>query len=462
MAVAFTVDRPNPTALRALNYSPSVEAFKRKAVDNRSDPLGRLLTSMGPAYGSVFTRIDCEAEYGVELLSQSDMFSAEPQGRMIRRDAMPNADDHLIKKWQVLIAAAGTLGESEIYGRSIIADGRLEGKYVGPHAMVLSFANPGDELNLYAYAFLCTAVGISAVRAASYGTKVLGVRSDLLRNLPIPYATESTTKRVADLVRKCVKSREAYVAEMKLARSVIESLSEYSEALAMCRERLARTLAWQGELATLSAWNYASTGGALEYLQRHWSGRLQDAIEPAGLFNGLRFARVPCSAPHGLDFLSQRDVFLIRPVGRRIKHPGIDDGMLFIPAHAILLASHGQLTDGSLFGRAESARCYGANRAFTQDILRIIPKPLYSEALLAFLCTRLGLLLLRSTAVGTSVPTMHIGLLRRLPIPELTKTALEAVRTHISAAISARLNGNAAEAEAVRIVEEEVLPKWLN
>ena len=100
MTVAFTVDHPSPNRLRALNYSPSVEAFKRKADKKGCARLGTMLTSMGQAYGSVFTRIDCERQYGVELLSQSDMFSAEPQGRIIRRDSMPNPDNHMIRKWQ--------------------------------------------------------------------------------------------------------------------------------------------------------------------------------------------------------------------------------------------------------------------------------------------------------------------------------------------------------------------------
>ncbi len=91
---------------------------------------------------------------------------------------MPNPDDHKIQKWQVLIAAAGTLGETELYGRSLIADNRLEGKYVGPDAMVLTFAQPVGDLSLYTYAFLCTKPGFSAIRATSYGTKVLRLRSE--------------------------------------------------------------------------------------------------------------------------------------------------------------------------------------------------------------------------------------------------------------------------------------------
>jgi hypothetical protein len=461
MRAAFTVTNPRSAALRALNYSPAVEAFRCKASLLKSRALGDLVLDGVLTYGGMVKTIDCAPEFGVEYLSQADMFSAEPHGRIVRRDLLPDSD-RKIRKWQVLIAGAGTLGQAELYGRCIVADARLEGRFACSDALALTFKESNSDESLYSYAFLCTHAGIQCLRSASYGTKILRFRPDLLRNLPIPYASDSVTKRVADLVRKCVESREIYQVEMNLARRVVENLPEYGDALDMCNERIARTLVWRGELATLGAWNYASTGGALEYLQQRWSGRLRDVIEPDGLFNGLRFARVPCSPPHGLDLLSQRDVFMIRPVSRRIKHPGMDDKMLLVPDHALLLASHGQLTEGSLFGRAESAACCGSNRAFTQDILRIIPQRQHSEMLLAFLSTKLGLSLLRSTAVGTSVPTMHIGLLRRLPVPNLGKTTEQEVRTHISAAISGRASANNAEAEAVRIVEEEVLPKWLN
>jgi len=79
------ISEPRSTALRALNYSPATEAFKRKGKLKRCERLGDLVLSMGPAYGSVFTRLDCHKDYGVELVSQSDMFATEPHGRIIRK-----------------------------------------------------------------------------------------------------------------------------------------------------------------------------------------------------------------------------------------------------------------------------------------------------------------------------------------------------------------------------------------
>ena len=196
MRSAFVVTEPSSCAIRALNYSPFVAAFRRRRGSRESKSLGNLATKVGPAYGQVFTRHDCDPTHGVELISQTDMFASEPVGRVIRRDSMLVPERHHVKRWQVLIAAAGTLGETELFGRAIIADGRLVDKYVGPHAMVLEFSEPGGEDNLYTYAFLCTQIGFQAIRSTCYGTKILGIRKDMLRDLPIPQADTDTKSRV--------------------------------------------------------------------------------------------------------------------------------------------------------------------------------------------------------------------------------------------------------------------------
>jgi hypothetical protein len=461
MRGTFLVETPQATALRALNYTPEIERFRQKSRTRETRFLGVLLESLGPAYGQVFTRLDCTPEHGVELLSQSDMFATEPTGRVIRQDSMPEPTRHLVKKWQILVAGAGTLGETELYGRSIIADGRLVGKYVGPHAMVLTFKEPELDLSLYTYAFLCTELGVRAFRSASYGTKVLGIRKDILANLPIPVPDEAIQTRVARLVRQAVAARETYLAELQAARRVLEALPDVQEASELSLARHARCLAWDGPLPTLSAWTYASTGGALGLLQKRWQGRLADAVVPGGIFNGPRFTRIPVLPPHGIEFMSQRDVFLIKPVARRIRHPGVPDDQLFVQQGNLLIGGHGTLGEGEIFGRVEYATARLARNAFSQDVLRVQVREEFQAAAYGYLSTHLGLRLLRSTAVGTKILSMRPDLLAVLPFPDLPPQMSASVGRHVQAAVCARDEGMEAEAEAVRIVEQEVLLAWL-
>lgn len=460
MRQAF-VASPGSAALRALNYSPRVERI-RAASKKRSLPLREMLAAMGPAYGTVFTRIDCSADHGIELLSQTDMFAAEPQGRVIRRDSMAKPERHEVKRGQVLIAGAGTLGETELYGRALIADGRLEGKFVGPDSMTLVFEEPESDRALFAYAFLASPTGVAAVRSTSYGTKILRFRDDLLGSLPVPTVSEETMSRVAVLIRSAMAARETYMRELRAARAIVENLPEMLLAHAMCAERKARATLWAGALRTLSAWNVASVGSALADLQRSWPGRLGDVVTDDGVFYGPRFARVSCERPHGVDFMSQRDLFLIRPVPRRIVHPGFANEKLYAPRDALLVGAQGTLGEGEIFGRAVLVRGQLERMAYTQHLLRLIPRVGAGPMLYTFLSTLVGMRLLRATGVGTKLLSMREDLLREVPIPSLGSAKEAIVSQHVDAAYGARANSDSAESEAIRIIEEEVMPAWLD
>jgi len=459
---AFAVEQPDATALRALNYSPYVEVFRQKHRTLRSMRLGDLLAGLGPAYGTVFTRLDCHPRHGIELLSQTDMFAAEPKGRVIRLDSMSKPERHEVKRWQVLIAGAGTLGETELYGRSIIADGRLLGKYVGPDAMALNFAEPGGVDNLYAYAFLCSPIGVAITRSASYGTKILRFRSDVLSNVRIPDADRSRKESIAALIRKVVEQRECYLNELQAARGVIEKLPEMQEALAMCQERKARCVVQSGDLKTLSAWRYASTGGAIDLLQRKWKRRLRDAVKENGLFRAHRFARIRCERPHGIDLFSQRDVFLIRPKPRRIVKPDFPDSALRVPEGALMVASQGTTGEGEIFGRVCYVDRQLAQGSFSEHLTRVLPREGESCQVYAFLSSNVGFRLLRSTAAGTKLMGLREDLLLELPYPEVNVTQKRRVAEHMRQASEARVAANTAEYEAARIIEQEVLPAWLS
>lgn len=457
---AFTIEEPSVTALRALNYSPAVERIRR-AGSSTARPLRSLVKAVGPAYGTVFTRVDCHPDHGVELITQGDMFAAEPSGRVIRLDSMLHPERHLVTRGQVLIAGAGTLGENELYGRSILADGRLAGKYVGPHAMSLHFEEPDDDFSLFTYAWLACPTGIQALRSTSYGTKILGLRKDLLCSLPVPEAPTDVVKRVASLIRVCVSGRERYLNDLRAARAIVDALPDVQAAHEMCSQRRRRSVVWAGPLPSLCGWTFASTGGALPLLADRWRCRLGDLVHRNGIYNGPRFVRIDCSAPHGVELLSQRDALLIRPVPRRIVLPDVPAEKLFVRPGAIMVGAQGTLGEGEIFGRALFVTEKLSDVAFTQHLLRIIPQESFAEALYAFLTTTVGFRLLRSTAVGTKLLSMRTDLLANLPVPDLDGAVGLTVQELVRSAFASRDKADEAEAEAIRIIEQEVLPQWL-
>jgi hypothetical protein len=459
-AEAFVVQVPHSAALRAINYRPEVEAFRLRGA-GRSRTLGRMAAEIGSSYWAVFTRLDCNREHGVELLSQTDMFAAEPAGRVIRRDSMPRPEKHLVRRWDILIAGAGQMHDGTLFGRSIIADGRLVDGYLGPHAVALRFEDAGGPENMWAYAFLNTRAGMAAVKSCAFGTSVPALRLDLLADLPIPLADPATMSRVSALVRTTVEERERYVANLATARAAVEGLPEMQQAHAMCADRKARTTSWSGALPTICAWNFASTGEAFSYLKSKWDVTVGDLIPRSGIFAGRRFARRACEPPHGIDLASQRDVFLMRRFPQRVARPPFPDEVLFSPPECLLIACDGQFSEGSLFGRTELAAAGLSGMAITQHMLRLMAPPELSPFLYSYLTSTVGHRLLKSTAVGTSVPSMRIDLVERLPVPSPRPDLLKTCKLAIDSALAARARADQAEQESTRIIEEEVLPQWL-
>ncbi|MFT3769606.1 MAG: hypothetical protein QM820_29575 [Minicystis sp.] len=460
MRTAFVVSTPSAAALRALNYNADVETLRRRH-PGRTQALGALTRAIGGSFGMVFTRVDCETSYGTMLLTQADTFASEPSGRIVRFDCLPDRSKQIVKKWQILIAGAGQMGEGNLFGRSIIADGRLEGMCTGPDTLALAFDNPGSSDNLWVYAFLNTRLGLAAVRACAYGTSIPRLRPDLLAELPVPMASDGVRGQVARLVQQCVSRREDYIRYIGMARRVLEDMPEMREAHAMCGQRRGRHVVRDDELPTMVAWTFASAGEALRYLRKQWASRLHDYLEMGGLFTGPRFARIPCSAPAGVDLLSQRDVFMIRRMPRRVALPKFDPERLFAQESHLLIACDGQFTEGSLFGRVEDASAGLTSQAITQHILRLVPIRGTKSWLYAFLSTPVGYRLLQSTAVGTSVPMMRHDLVADLPVPPVDPELVKVVDSHVEDAMRARREADAAESEAIRIIEEEVLPAWL-
>lgn len=466
MRSAYAVSSVTPATIRAINYSPATERLRRRPTCGAARgwvwrPLGEVAQEIGRAYARVLVRVDCAPQHGHELLSQVDIFAAEPAGRVIRGDLMPLVEDLRILRGDILIAGAGQIGESTLFGRAIIADTRLTGKLAAADIMVIRFDDPDSAEALYTYAFLLCQAGLRAVRACAYGTSIPRMRPDLLAALPVPLADQGIRDRVADLVRSAMMQREVYSTELKAARGVMEGLPEMQEAHAMCAERKARVVIWKNELPTIMGWTYASHGGSLAVLTRLWKRQLADALEPEGAFYGLLRQRTPCDPGFGVPLITQRDALAVRQIPSWIARPAVAERALFSPAHSIVMAGRGTLGEGELFARPSFITPSLSRFALTQDLLRLVPKRSDAALVYSYLSTLVGRRLLRSCAVGTKILQLRLDLLRRLPLPDLDCRQQNELMQHHERSIAAYDAADAAEAEAIRIIEEEVLPAWL-
>jgi hypothetical protein len=142
-------------------------------------------------------------------------------------------------------------------------------------------------------------------------------------------------------------------------------------------------------------------------------------------------------------------------------HPGFSDKLLFCQPGTLLLGGQGTLGEGEIFGRVEIADETWSKVALTQHILRIEPDSDVAFLAYTYFSTIVGFRFMRSCAVGTKFLGLRPSLIRALPFPEVDEKTKTLIDSHVEAAINARVTAANAEKEAIRIIEDEVLPQWL-
>jgi hypothetical protein len=152
---------------------------------------------------------------------------------------------------------------------------------------------------------------------------------------------------------------------------------------------------------------------------------------------------------------------MMRRTPQRVVRPNLAAADLFATPSTLLIARDGQFSEGSIFGRAELAAAGLTHAAISEHLMQLLSEDRWSPILFAYLTTTVGQRLTRSTATGTSIPTIREDLFLDLPFPELSEEIISSVSREVTTSLDARTQAELAECEAIRILEEEVLPQWL-
>jgi type I restriction enzyme S subunit len=115
-------------------------------------------------------------------------------------------------------ANAGTLNEGELFGHVM---------YVSEMFREMAFSelilrlNPshGSE---FLYAFLSTIVGFRLLRSTTFGSKLLYLRPEFVRELPVPEVDSITAAQIANLVRKAFAAKDEALRLEQEATQVLE------------------------------------------------------------------------------------------------------------------------------------------------------------------------------------------------------------------------------------------------
>jgi len=203
----FMVAGLTPTTLRALNLSPRAHRIIEKLASVPHRTLGEICAGGQLSRGNRFARVDSEPGHGYRLIGQRQGPWLRPVGRWI---AVPQAvlDDIRATDESVLVASQGTLGESEVFCRSIFVTGRWQREFVfSEHFLRIVSADPGFP-GAYLFAFLRSEAAFRIFRSMSTGSKQQDIHEELRQQIPVPECLPADRERIAETVRQAYRWRD--------------------------------------------------------------------------------------------------------------------------------------------------------------------------------------------------------------------------------------------------------------
>ncbi|NDY55825.1 restriction endonuclease subunit S [Desulfovibrio sulfodismutans] len=210
-------------SLRALNFNPRFIRLCELIKSGPWKPLGSLCIPGTLKRGNRFNRIDADPEYAYRLVGQKELFWLRPEGRWIAKKFVP--DDVLVENGSILVAARGTLGESELYCRATFIHGKLtENAYSEDILRVIGNENEIERGALFA--FMRSESAFRMLRSISVGSKLQDHHYTMLPSLPIPYPPNDIRKRCNDFIIEAYVARETALELEDRARSLVERAIE--------------------------------------------------------------------------------------------------------------------------------------------------------------------------------------------------------------------------------------------
>lgn len=215
----FSTSSLTATTIRALNFGPRAQRLLEvlRSVPHRT--LADICRGGVLRTGARFKRHDADPAVGVRLIGQRQAFWLRPHGRWINPSMSPS--DIMQADETVLIAAHGTLGDTEVFSRSILVTGSwLKNAFSQDFVRVLS-GTPAMS-GAYLFAFLRSEVAFRVIRSMSVGGKQQEYHPLLLGALPVPECSPSDRERIANTVRRAYQDRDEADRKEDLAFALLD------------------------------------------------------------------------------------------------------------------------------------------------------------------------------------------------------------------------------------------------
>jgi type I restriction enzyme, S subunit len=346
----------------------------------KSSPLSELIDNI--VEPKLFTRRYCDKEYGVPYISSTEMSEIEPiPDRFISKELTSNLNDYIIRRGQVLVSAAGTVGSS--VGRSALAPDYLNG--VAGTSDILRINCGEDKYAGFIYIFLTSFYGQQAIANIAYGAIIKRVRGFQLSEMEVPELSEKVKSQIHELAFTALQLRENAHKKIQNARKFVYKYNNLPPFNSGEEEIHDPAYHVPSCIISTSEKNVEFRLDAHYYhpLFAHAEKNVSvnaKSIQPLSeltenIFMGNRFTRNYVEPDFGVPFISTKNLFQIRPSDLKFLSSSEMENIseLLIKRGWILIARSGSL--GGTFGKVAFVWKNFEKYAATEDIVRIVPNP---------------------------------------------------------------------------------------
>jgi type I restriction enzyme S subunit len=164
---------------------------------------------------TLFTRYYCTKEYGIPYISSSEMSEIEPpiNSRFISKELTHDISQYIIKRGQILVSAAGTVGSV------VIASKILDG--VAGTSDILRINVDLKTYFGFIYTYLSSSYGINEVTNLAYGAIIKRVRGVQLEELKTPVIDANSNSKINELILSTLNKRENANELINQARALV-------------------------------------------------------------------------------------------------------------------------------------------------------------------------------------------------------------------------------------------------
>lgn len=264
---------------------------------------------------TLFTRIYCDKEFGVPYISSSEMSEIEPpvDSRFISKTLTKNIEQYIIKRGQILVSAAGTVGSI------VVATEELDG--VAGTSDILRINLDQSKYLGFIYTYLTSSFGANELSNLAYGAIIKRVRGFQLAELKTPIINDSVVGKMNQMIVTALENRDEANRLIKQARSLV---LQYNN-LPPLSDIKPETIDSDGEVEIrmtgldeftqdyrLDAHFYNPTAKfVIDKISQGKYFLLRDLSNE--IIMGKRFKRNYVESDHGTPFLSGKNIIQIRP-----------------------------------------------------------------------------------------------------------------------------------------------------